>query len=94
MGGPFLPDAVGLDGGLEDEVCGHVAVVAVEKLHSSDLSEVVVEEEQVLWHALQEGKRSIHLAGVSTPCCEIFIPIIESKGQAISVLTSAPEPPR
>ncbi|XP_007469099.1 PREDICTED: leucine zipper protein 4-like, partial [Lipotes vexillifer] len=46
-------DAVGLDGGLEDEVCGHVPVVAVEKLHShdpNDLSEVVIEEEQVLGH--------------------------------------------
>lgn len=59
MGGPFLPDAVGLDGGLEDEVCGHVPVVAVEKLHSNDpndLSEVVVEEEQVLGICPARGK--------------------------------------
>lgn len=35
VGGPSLPHSVDLDG-LQDEVCGHVLVVAVEKLCSND----------------------------------------------------------
>ena len=84
VGEPFLPEVVGIDGGLEDKVCSHIQLVAVEKLHSkdpTDLSQVVLEE-QVLCHALQDRKKSIHLAGVPNPCCEFFTPIIESKGKA------------
>ena len=72
-GRTFSSKVVGLDGDLKDTVCSHVLLVAVEKLHSkdpTDLSQVV-----------QDRKKSIHLAGVSTPCCEFFIPIIESKGK-------------
>jgi hypothetical protein len=53
------PDAIYL---LEDRVCGCMQVVAVEEqamVHPKDaapLPEVLVEEQQILWHTLQERR--------------------------------------